>query len=79
VPRDTDMQCAAIGEAATIGDAAALRRGDLLYLPGHVLIYAGEGGVIHADGDSMTVRRDALAGWMRARGLDFSGLIVRRA
>lgn len=79
VPRDTDMQQGAIGEAVAVSRAADLRRGDLLYLPGHVLIYAGDGAVIHADGISMTVRRDGLAGLMRERGLDFAGFVVRRA
>ncbi|HVB16883.1 MAG TPA: NlpC/P60 family protein [Stellaceae bacterium] len=78
VPRDTDLQREAIGEVVVAGAAADLRRGDLLYLPGHVLIHAGEGGVIHADGASMTVRRDNLAELMRDRGLDFAGFIVRR-
>jgi cell wall-associated NlpC family hydrolase len=77
VPRDTDMQLEAIG-AAVVGGAAELRRGDLLYMPGHVLICAGDGTVIHADGASMTVRRDSLAEWMRARRLDFTAFAVRR-
>ena len=55
-----------------------LRSGDLLYMPGHVLIYAGEGAVIHADGAGMTVRRDDLAALMRARDLDFADFAVRR-
>ena len=55
-----------------------LHRGDLLYLPGHVLIYAGDGAVIHADGASMTVRRDSLAGLMRERGLTPASFTVRR-
>jgi cell wall-associated NlpC family hydrolase len=79
VPRDTDMQRDAIGEAAAVGRAADLRRGDLLYLPGHVLIHAGDGAVIHADGISMIVRRDGLAGLIRERGLDFAGFVARRA
>jgi cell wall-associated NlpC family hydrolase len=79
VMRDTDMQQGTIGEAVPVGEEADLRRGDLLYLPGHVLIYAGDGAVIHADGASMTVRRDGLAGLMRERGLDFAGFVVRRA
>ena len=78
VPRDTDMQEGTIGERVAVGRAADLRRGDLLYLPGHVLIYAGGGTVIHADGASMMVRRDGLAGLMRERGLDFAGFVVRR-
>ncbi len=78
VPRDTDMQQDTIGDRVTISGQAELRRGDLLYLPGHVLIYAGGGTVIHADGASMTVRQDDLAGLMRERGLDFAGFAVRR-
>jgi cell wall-associated NlpC family hydrolase len=78
VPRDTDMQQDAIGEAVPVGGQADLRRGDLLYLPGHVLIYAGDGAVIHADGASMMVRRDTLAALMRERSLDFAGFVVRR-
>jgi len=78
VPRDTDMQQGTIGELVSPGSQADLRRGDLLYLPGHVLIYAGNGAVIHADGASMTVRRDRLAGWLRARGLNLKNLTIRR-
>jgi len=79
VPRDTDMQQGAIGERVPVRRDADLRRSDLLYLPGHVLIYAGDGAVIHADGVRMTVRRDSLAPLMRGRGLDFAGFVVRRA
>ncbi len=78
VPRDTDMQRDSIGEGVPVGRETDLRRGDLLYLPGHVLIYAGDGAVIHADGGSMMVRRDTLAALMRARGWDFAGFVVRR-
>ncbi len=78
VPRDTDMQQGTIGDAVPVSDEADLRRGDLLYLPGHVLIHAGDGAVIHAGGASMMVRRDSLAGLMRERGLDFARFVVRR-
>ena len=78
VLRDTDMQRETIGEAVPAGAVADLRRGDLLYLPGHVLIYAGDGAVIHADGASMTVRRDDLLAWMRAGGRSFGDFAVRR-
>jgi hypothetical protein len=76
--RDTDMQRDTIGDAVMVGDIGGLCGGDLLYMPGHVLIYAGDGAVIHADGGSMTVRRDDLAQWLRARGLDLAGFVVRR-
>ena len=78
VPRDTDMQRDSIGEGVPVARAADLRRGDLLYLPGHVLIYAGDGAVIHADGGSMMVRRDNLAALMRERGWELQRFTVRR-
>ncbi|HEX3953383.1 MAG TPA: NlpC/P60 family protein, partial [Stellaceae bacterium] len=77
-PRDTDLQCDAVGEAVSLSAATDLRRGDLLYMPGHVMIYAGDAAVIHADGVSMMVRRDPLAELMRARGLAFADFLVRR-
>ena len=78
VLRDTDMQRDTIGEAIAAGSEDELRPGDLLYIPGHVLIYAGGGEVIHADGATMMVRRDNLAGLMRDRGLAWSDFTVRR-
>src|ERR1043166_150705 len=70
VLRDTDMQRDAIGKAVAIGSAAELVRGDLLYMPGHVLIYAGDGVVIHASDATMWVRRQALAEFMAGRGFE---------
>jgi cell wall-associated NlpC family hydrolase len=78
VPRDTDLQQESIGGTVAIGDIAELVPGDLLFLPGHVMIYEGAGHVIHADGASMMVRRDRLDQLMEARGLDLSGFVVRR-
>ena len=78
VLRDADMQRDTIGETVPAGSESDLRRGDLLYIPGHVLIYAGDGDVIHADGASMMVRRDDLAELMRARGLEWNGFTARR-
>jgi cell wall-associated NlpC family hydrolase len=78
VPRDTDLQQNAIGKPVAVDRIADLVSGDLLFLPGHVLIHAGAGQVIHADGVSMMVRRDRLDPLMSARGLDLSGFVVRR-
>jgi hypothetical protein len=78
VLRDTDMQRDTIGEAVTIGSEGELWRGDLLYMPGHVLIYAGDGGVVHADGATMMVRRQLLSEFMAARGFDLTSFVVRR-
>jgi cell wall-associated NlpC family hydrolase len=78
VMRDTDMKRDSIGDAVPVGRDTDLRRGDLLYLPGHVLIHAGNDAVIHADGASMTVRRDSLAALMGDRKLELVGFVVRR-
>ncbi|HEX3538208.1 MAG TPA: NlpC/P60 family protein [Stellaceae bacterium] len=78
VLRDTDMQRGFIGSGVTIASIAELERGDLIYIPGHVLIYAGDGAVIHADGGSMMVRRDDLAALMRDRNLRLSDFTIRR-
>jgi cell wall-associated NlpC family hydrolase len=78
VLRDTDMQRDTIGEQIGAGSEAELRRGDLLYMPGHVLIYAGDGEVIHASDGTMSVRRQSLSEFMRARGYDVTSFVVRR-
>ena len=78
VPRDTDMQREAIGRPAVISDIAALRRDDLIYVPGHVMICTGNGEIVHAYGDGMRVRRDSLAEIMRTQGWTLADLTVRR-
>jgi cell wall-associated NlpC family hydrolase len=75
--RDTDMQRDTIGAAAPARNTDDLCRGDLLYMPGHVLIYAGAGSVIHADGGSMMVREEPLAAFMQRTGVAFDGFAVR--
>jgi cell wall-associated NlpC family hydrolase len=54
-PRDTDMQAAGLG--ATIG-REELRRGDLVFWPGHVAIMEDPETIIHANGHTMTVARE---------------------
>jgi hypothetical protein len=78
LPRDTDMQRDSVGETVTIGRESDLRLGDLLYMPGHVLIYASRGEVIHASDGVMMVRRQLLAEFMAGRGFDFTSFVVRR-
>jgi cell wall-associated NlpC family hydrolase len=75
VPRDTDMQRDTIGVPVPADD---LQRGDLIYLPGHVMICAGAGEVIHASGPGMAVRRDKLADLIKLWGLDPTKFAVRR-
>jgi hypothetical protein len=78
VLRDTDMQRETIGTAVTITRIADLRRNDLIYIPGHVMIATGHGRVIHASGDGMAVRRDGLGALLRRWGYTIADLTVRR-
>jgi cell wall-associated NlpC family hydrolase len=78
VPRDTDMQREAIGDRVEVKRLADLRRDDLIYIPGHVMICAGKGTVIHASGGEMTVRYDNLAALMKRWGYGFADMTVRR-
>jgi cell wall-associated NlpC family hydrolase len=78
VPRDTDMQRATIGAAVAVARLGDLRRDDLIYIPDHVMIYAGKGAVIHASGRDMTVRQDNLAALMKGRSYGFADFTVRR-
>jgi len=77
VPRDTDMQRETIG-SPVVGEVDKLRRNDLLYMPGHVVIYAGEGTVVHASGHEMAVRRDSLAELMQRWSYGMADFTVRR-
>ncbi|MGL5838816.1 MAG: NlpC/P60 family protein [Sphingorhabdus sp.] len=58
-PRDADMQQASFGEALAEGEA--LRRGDLVFFPGHVGIMADEERLIHANAAAMAVSVEPLA------------------
>jgi hypothetical protein len=78
VPRDTDMQRDRIGNTVNIARIAGLHRDDLIFMPGHVMIYAGKGAVIHAFGDRMTVRQDKLADLLRGWPQELTDFTVRR-
>ena len=63
VLRDSDMQAATIGGIIDVaGDDKNLRRGDLIFWPGHVAIVqgliAGEMHIIHANGHTMNVKSE---------------------
>jgi cell wall-associated NlpC family hydrolase len=61
-PRDSDMQEAALGETVPFaGDTAELRRGDLVFWPGHVGIVEDGGTLLHATAFFMAVVREPLA------------------
>ncbi|MCR9219612.1 MAG: NlpC/P60 family protein [Alphaproteobacteria bacterium] len=54
-PRDTDMQAAALGRPVE-GGAAAARRGDLVFWPGHVGIMLDGARILHANATDMATR-----------------------
>lgn len=58
-PRDTDQQMAALGD--DIGDGEALRRGDIVFFPGHVGFMADESILVHANAHWMQVTAEPLA------------------
>jgi len=60
-PRDSDMQEASFGEPVDV-DLAQLRRGDLLFWPGHVALARGDGAIVHASGHEMRVLDEDVAG-----------------
>lgn len=59
VPRDTDLQREGIGSPIAID--APLRRGDLVFFPGHVGIMTGGTQMLHANAHWMTVMVEPLA------------------
>lgn len=54
VPRDADMQEAALGRDIGL-DRASWRRGDLMFWPGHVALVRDADTIIHANGRDMAV------------------------
>jgi cell wall-associated NlpC family hydrolase len=73
VPRDSDQQAKAIGEAVT--DFEDLRRGDIVFFSGHVGIMTGPERLLHANAFHMMVTEEPLADVV-ARGAQVTG--VRR-
>jgi cell wall-associated NlpC family hydrolase len=60
-PRDTDMQREQLGSPVDGGIDAPLRRGDLVFWPGHVAILTAPDTIVHASGHHMTVVEEPLA------------------
>jgi cell wall-associated NlpC family hydrolase len=74
-PRDSDLQEAALGQPVAEWSTDTLRRGDLLFWPGHVAIALGPGLVIHANAHHMAVAvEDAAAAVQRIAA---AGSLVR--
>jgi cell wall-associated NlpC family hydrolase len=59
-PRDSDMQEAEVGDAIDVTDFEQLRRGDLLFWPGHVGIMADGVMLLHANAHHMAVTVETL-------------------
>lgn len=56
VPRDSDQQAASVGVAVDLpSDPSALRRGDLVFFPGHVGFMLDDGDFLHANAFEMQV------------------------
>lgn len=66
LPRDADQQAKAV---PSVSDWAELRPGDLLFYPGHVALWAGEGAVIHASSPRGGVVKEAVSQvrWLQER------------
>lgn len=60
-PRDTDMQQEQLGVPVEGGIDGDLRRGDLVFWPGHVAILTARDRIVHASGHHMTVVAEPLA------------------
>jgi cell wall-associated NlpC family hydrolase len=64
--RDSDMQEAALGSVIDIAhDLSNLRRGDLLFWPGHVAIACDSSRIVHANAFHMAVAIEPVAGAVR--------------
>ena len=58
-PRDSDMQAGSLGEP--LAESAPLRRGDLVYFPGHVAIALDDTNVVNANAWHLQVTTEPLA------------------
>jgi cell wall-associated NlpC family hydrolase len=74
-PRDSDQQREGLG--APLAEHAVARRGDLVFLPGHVGIMADPFTLLHANAWWMAVVREPLADVL-ARLPEDQGIIARR-
>ena len=61
VPRDSDLQQAALGEALEDVEREVLRRGDLIFWKGHVAIVRDAATLVHANAFHLTVAIEPIA------------------
>lgn len=76
VPRDTDLQRDGIGSPLADGDS--LRRGDIVFFPGHVGIMTNETDLLHANAHWMAVVVEPLADVIARFGSEESPVLARR-
>jgi hypothetical protein len=77
MPRDTDLQRVAIGQEIDAGDP--LRRGDLVFFPGHVGMMVDADRLLHANAHWMAVTVEPLADVVaRAGGAAGNPILARR-
>lgn len=76
--RDSDQQAGSVG-APVAAEPAAWHRGDLVYLPGHVVVDTGDGTVVHATGHTWSVIEEPREQCLdRLAGLGLQVTAVRR-
>lgn len=64
-PRDSDMMAASLGEALAVEtDPRALRRGDVLFVPRHVVFVVAPGRVLHANAHHMAVVEEPITDFL---------------
>jgi cell wall-associated NlpC family hydrolase len=77
-PRDSDLQERVLGKALTLPiDVSALRRGDVLFWPGHVAIVRDEETLIHANAFHVAVAIEPIVeaiGRIRAAGSEVTSI-----
>lgn len=76
VPRDTDLQRDGIG--SPIPDGGTLRRGDIIFFPGHVGIMTDETHLLHANAHWMAVVKEPLTDVIVRFGSNESPVLARR-
>lgn len=80
-PRDSDMQAKELGEERPVpAGPEGLKRGDVVYFPGHCMIADGAGGLVHANATHMMVTHEpADTVFARTRGGWGAVTDIRRA
>ncbi len=79
LPRDTDMQARLGSAVATDASLAGLRRGDLVFWPGHVGVMGDDATLLHANAHHMLVAAEPLrSAWDRIAATGLAPSSIRR-